>query len=92
MSDYTKSPAYVAGINQHAEWLLRYLAPLEGATVERVEVKREDEFGYVELWPVLHVRTAKGEALELELSQDEEGNGPGFLFGLPHPDPTTKGE
>jgi hypothetical protein len=36
--------------------------------------------------PVLNVRLATGERLKLEISRDPEGNGPGFIFGLPHPE------
>lgn len=70
-----------------SNWLLNYLTPLVGATILKVEVRRHDSCGRPELWPVLHVKTKKGERLSLELSQDEEGNGPGFLFGLPFPEP-----
>lgn len=34
---------------------------------------------------------AKREVIAIEVSRDEEGNGPGFLFGLPLPDPKDAG-
>ena len=64
-----------------SEWLTKYLAPLAGATIKSVEIKADDD-GY---WPTLHVKTKEGDGLTLEVPQDEEGNGPGFIFGLPMP-------
>lgn len=61
------------------DWLLAYLKPLEGATILRSLARLEDG----EVWPTLLVRTTEGQILRLEVSRDEEGNGPGFLFGLP---------
>ena len=51
-----------------------------------VAVKVEDEMGYPEVWPTLTMTNPKypGVKLKVEVSQDPEGNGPGFLFGLPH--------
>lgn len=69
---------------EQAAWLERYLEPLKGATIFGVKIKVEDG----EVWPVLVVENltlAEGETLELEISRDEEGNGPGFIFGLPVP-------
>jgi hypothetical protein len=40
--------------------------------------------GEGELWPTFTVKVGK-KTYTIELSQDEEGNGPGFLFGLPTP-------
>lgn len=71
---------------QEKAWLTKYLAPLKGATITAVKVKAEREDGWVDHWPTLTVRTASGETYELEVSQDEEGNGPGFIFGLPTPE------
>ncbi len=65
------------------EFLTKYLAPLKGARITRIEIKSDDESE--EFWPVLHVVTKSGFAYALEISQDEEGNGPGFIFGLPRP-------
>ena len=42
----------------------------------------EDEEG--NQWPTFTVIVGKN-TYKIELSQDEEGNGPGFLFGLPTP-------
>ena len=71
-------------------WLRRYLAPLAGATIRYVTVEVDDQVMGMgtELWPTLYVTTAAGEQLELTVSQDEEGNGPGFIFGLPFPQET----
>lgn len=36
-------------------------------------------------FPAFTVRTPAGDVFTVEVSRDEEGNGPGFLFGLPTP-------
>lgn len=70
--------------DRNAAWLRKYLAPLEGATITKAEVVVQDDgFGLMQEWPRLTVRAKDGETYELELSRDEEGNGPGFVFGLP---------
>ena len=66
----------------NAEWLKRYLAPLVNCRVISVEVK---EIGG-EAWPVINVVHIDGTDHQLTISRDEEGNGPGFIFGLPTPD------
>jgi hypothetical protein len=45
---------------------------------------RGDEFGG-KPFPVFLVKFADGSNGEIEISQDEEGNGGGFVFGLPSP-------
>ena len=67
-------------------WLELYLEPLVGATITKVEIKTEEEEGFSEDWPVLTIKFSDGHVGEVEVSRDEEGNGPGFLFGLPLPD------
>lgn len=68
-----------------SEWWGKYLAPLVGATITDAVGKAQDDGFGEEVWPTLTVRTKDGEEFDLEVSQDEEGNGPGFLFGLPTP-------
>ena len=67
-----------------AEFLKKYLAPLKGGIIKSVQVKEENDYGMTHAWPVLVVQT-KTDKFELEISRDEEGNGPGFIFGLPLP-------
>ncbi len=66
------------------KWLTKYLTPLVGAKIVSVDTT-DDGAG---LWPVLNVLTSDGKLLKLEISQDEEGNGPGFIFGLDDPPQT----
>lgn len=70
-----------------AEFLRKYLAPLKGGTITSVRVKVESDGGFAEAWPRLTVKAKNGQTYELEVSRDEEGNGPGYLFGLPFPEP-----
>ncbi len=59
----------------------KYYAALKGATIVGTRVELQDG----QCWPVIKVRMDNGDELELEVSRDSEGNGPGFLFGLPRP-------
>ncbi|MEO8423525.1 MAG: hypothetical protein ABI595_06375 [Actinomycetota bacterium] len=63
------------------EWTSRYLAPLVGATITEVGITDDEDIDL----PNLHVRLTTGEECVLEISRDEEGNGPGFIFGLAYP-------
>jgi hypothetical protein len=57
------------------KWLERYYANLEGFTVEETGIGSDG-------FPFLIMRKGE-EVLKIEVSRDEEGNGAGFLFGLP---------
>jgi hypothetical protein len=63
-------------------WLLSYLAPLKGCKVTGVSINAD---GY----PTIDVeKKPRGKPVErytLEVGRDAEGNGPGWLFGLPRP-------
>lgn len=64
----------------------KYYRQLEGATVVQfVGVIPDEDEPYI-AFPTLVVRLKDGSICELEISQDPEGNGGGFIFGLPHPD------
>jgi len=56
----------------------RYYKALEGGHVKSAGLT-------VDGFPYFTVVFANGEEYTLEVSQDPEGNGPGFLFGLPTP-------
>lgn len=57
----------------------KYYKALKGATIIKAGVN-DDGFPYF-------VATKAGNVFTCEISQDPEGNGPGFLFGLPTPTP-----
>ena len=65
----------------------KYYAQLVGATVLGVEVLKDedDDDNFARGWATIWVEATDGERYKLEVSQDEEGNGPGFIFGLPNP-------
>jgi hypothetical protein len=75
-------------------FLEQYMQPLVGCTITAVRVKVEDG----QCWPVIvaqSIRRRPGQPLEvfeLEISRDPEGNGPGWIFGLPHPGEKSKTE
>lgn len=56
-----------------------YYSQLVGGVVKGFGVVEEED-GY---WPCFNVKLITGELVQIEVSQDPEGNGPGFLFGLP---------
>jgi hypothetical protein len=62
------------------EFYYRYYKQLLGRKIINIGCT-EDGFWYFKL----------DNGLQIEISCDEEGNGPGFLFGLPHPGPAKKG-
>jgi len=61
------------------KWMMKYLKPLEGRTIKKTGVDK-DGFPYFTL----------DDGTKIEVSCDEEGNGPGFLFGLHVPIDTEK--
>ena len=75
---------------QH-EWTRRYYGSLVGMKCVGVETE-EDEFSDG-VWAVLLFQNEDGSPIEFDgeqyggvkvlVSRDEEGNGPGFLMGLP---------
>lgn len=62
-------------------WYGNYFGQLVGATITGFTLVKDDDMG--DFWPTFKVKLAGGEEIEVEVSQDEEGNGPGWLFGLP---------
>jgi hypothetical protein len=70
------------------KWIIDYMTPAIGCTIVEVGVGEDEEgeqgFPYLKLRRPA-TKTAEAEEFTLEVSQDEEGNGPGHLFGLPSP-------
>ena len=66
------------------KFYMNYYKPLIGAKIIDTTIKVEDDFGADQFWPQITVEK-DGQQFVLEVSRDEEGNGPGFLFGLPTP-------
>jgi hypothetical protein len=64
-----------------SDWNKKYYAPLEGAKIEGVEIENDGEYD----WPVLKVLTKDGDLIECTIMRDPEGNGPGWIDGLPYP-------
>ena len=73
-----------AHVKHQQKWCQKYYEQLVGAKIVKVESVIDDEMGWPEVWTRIHAESATGEQIVLEISRDEEGNGPGFLFGLPH--------
>jgi hypothetical protein len=69
--------------SQEQRWAEGYYGALVGLTVRKVEVVVNDDMGYPELWPTITMVADDGEEFVIEVSRDPEGNGAGFLFGLP---------
>lgn len=65
-----------------AEWLKAYYSDLIGKKVVGCGIDFDLDFDY-EVWPYLNFEDPEtGEVFKVTISRDEEGNGPGFLFGL----------
>lgn len=62
----------------------KYYSVLEGATIVAFTGMTDDEFGG-KPFPSFKVKLKNNMYLNIEVSQDEEGNGGGFIFGLPVP-------
>lgn len=89
---------------KQAEWTRRYHGSLVG--MKCVEVRSEEDDYSNEAWPILVFENADGSPIEIDgeaydrmevmVSRDPEGNGPGHILGLPNvPDnenPFRKGE
>lgn len=72
------------------EFYRRYYKQLVGATIisfEGVNLSEDDvKLGVGPGFPCFKVKFADGTYGLIEISRDPEGNGGGFLFGLPSPD------
>lgn len=66
------------------EFWQKYYASLEGATIVKFLGMNEDDTGG-DGFPCFQVRFADGSEGTIEISQDPEGNGGGFIFGLVAP-------
>lgn len=62
----------------------KYYSYLEGATILKFNGMNSDEFD-LSPFPSFSVKFADGSIGDIEISQDEEGNGGGFIFGLALP-------
>lgn len=67
------------------EWWNKYLTPMIGGEVIETGVRTERIGRACDThWPYFKVKAKNGEVFKVEVSRDGEGNGPGFLFGLPN--------
>lgn len=63
------------------EYFTKHYGALKGYTIVDVEILAEREYGFPEFWPRLYLANPEtGESIVIDVSQDEEGNGPGYLF------------
>lgn len=65
---------------QEVKYLSAAYGPLVGARIVRFSVGVQQEGRWTEYWPTLTVRLPNGREMDLEVSADDEGNGPGALF------------
>jgi hypothetical protein len=68
------------------EFYKRYYKQLEGAKIISFKGMIDDEYSEHSDFPQFSVRLADGKLIKIEISQDEEGNGGGFIFGMNFPD------
>ena len=62
-----------------------YYGSLEGATILKFNGFTKDDEGEISDFPSFKVKFKDGSISDIEISSDEEGNGGGFIFGLPTP-------
>lgn len=67
------------------EFWNKYYSSLDGAKIIRFNGMTPDEYDLFGGFPTFTVKFANGEIGIIEVSQDPEGNGGGFIFGLPTP-------
>ena len=68
------------------DYWTKYYKDLEGATILKfIGMNTDEDFG--DGFPTYQVKFASGEVGEISISQDPEGNGGGFIFGLAQPEP-----
>ena len=60
-----------------------YYATLVGAEITRFSWSEPDPYSG-DRWPQFRVQLRDGSQYDIEISRDPEGNGPGFIHGLPH--------
>lgn len=70
-----------------ANFWKKYYEQLRGAVIVDVGIIEDEDYGLKTFWPAFIVMLASGERIQIEIAQDEEGNGPGFIAGLPTPKP-----
>lgn len=67
----------------------QYFGQLVGAKITgfqfATDPDHDEEWGPPDFWPTFTIVLKNGEKFDVELSQDDEGNGPGMLLGLPFP-------
>ena len=67
-----------------ADFWTNYYGSLVGATIVSFDgMNTEDDLG--DGFPTFTVKFKNGSVNQIEISQDPEGNGGGFIFGLENP-------
>ena len=69
--------------NKMTDFWTNYYKSLEGATILKFAGMNDSENG--QGFPCFQVKFANGKEGFIEISQDPEGNGGGFIFGLEMP-------
>jgi len=67
---------------EEIDFYTKYYTQLVGATITGFKLV-QDEYDDHIMWPTFTV-TKDNDTFTIEVSQDPEGNGQGFLFGLPN--------
>jgi hypothetical protein len=63
---------------EHMQWLHEYYGQLIGATIEAFTIVKDDDA--LSDFPCFKLTLRDGSHIKVQVSQDEEGNGGGFLF------------
>ena len=66
---------------QEIDFYTKYYTQLVGAKITGFELVQDEHDDHI-MWPTFTATKGK-DTFRLEVSQDPEGNGEGFIFGLP---------
>jgi hypothetical protein len=64
------------------DYFAKYYGDLVGATILSFDGMQNDDCNFGDGFPSFTVRFKDGETGQIQISQDPEGNGGGFVFGL----------
>jgi hypothetical protein len=65
-----------------SDYWTKYYGDLVGCKILSFNGMKQDEDGFGDGFPAFTVLFKNGTVREIEISQDPEGNGGGFIFGL----------
>jgi hypothetical protein len=69
-------------LSNYNKFLTDHYSQLVGATIDAFRFEQDNFDAYIQ-WPVFDVTLADGTKTSIYIQADEEGNGAGFISGIP---------